>query len=139
MKIVQLIAGAIATLVHDGQEFVARSGILEIPEHLVSLALSHGASHPTPEQIAATEAAKAKAEAEAAENDPNSAPADDVDTMSRKELFASLKALNIGVQLPKTNDELRVILKAALANTPAAQQGAAEGQQAAATEAAKAG
>ena len=47
------------------------------------------------------------------DEDPNSVPSDDINTMNRKELFAFLKAKEVSVKPPITNDELRRLAKEA--------------------------
>lgn len=51
------------------------------------------------------------------EEDPNSVPNENIDTMKRGELFAFLKAKGINKQPPVTNDELRRLAKEANGET----------------------
>lgn len=82
----------VSSLSVDGAEYLVSNGRVDVkPEHVAG-AEQHGF-------------------VSIADDDPNSAPTDDIDTMSRNELFAFLKASKVAVTLPVTNDVLRSIAK----------------------------
>lgn len=80
----------------DGCSYEIGDGFVDVkPEHVAAL---RELGFKTPEEIPVDPA-----------DDPNSAPVEDIATMSRNELFAFLKAKGIAVSLPITNDQLRAV------------------------------
>ncbi len=55
------------------------------------------------------------ADAQSEKHDP---PGDEIDRLNRRGLFAFLKVKGIGVSLPVTNDELRVLARRAIESAP---------------------
>lgn len=104
----KLQANGVASLVHEGAVYTTDSdGIIELPDFLESVARSHGCT--------TLEKAQGGPMPVSENNDPNFDPPADVATMKRPEITASLRALGVSYQLPKTNDELRTLLRDALA------------------------
>lgn len=118
MKRVFPPAGVPAVISHNGEQIAIPADGRELPDEIVEVFVgSHGFTLTDPaalgEGVKIIEKIVEVVKPE--NNDPNAGPeSENIDEMSRKELFASLKALGVGVQLPKSNDDLRAILKQAL-------------------------
>jgi len=109
-----------ASISHDGHQIDIPAEGRELPDPIADVFLSsHGFvdKDPNAPQDGVKIVEKIVEIEKPENNDPASAPASggDVDKMNRAELFASLKAVGVGVQLPRSNDELRQILKDELA------------------------
>jgi hypothetical protein len=117
-------AGA-ARVSYQGEQITVPEKGIDLPDHIANLLIeTHGMLDKDPslkdegkvvERIVTKEVAKPDS------TDPDEDISDDINAMKRGELLASLKAMNVKVQLPKTNDELKAMLRTAINDRAAAE------------------